>query len=513
MALVPDRLCVIVGRTRHKMVMVELQEAVKRGAKFIELRLDYLAKAVDFQRLLPLKACPWVISLRRREDGGRWTGTEAERMTILRQAIVAGIDWVDLETDVADKVPRFRDVKRIISYHNMQETPSDLEGIFQNMLKQDADVLKIAVMAQTPLDNLRVLRLVKGSPKPLVAHCMGDMGFPSRLLSLKYGAPFTYAAFNKERGIAPGLPSYEELKRTYPIDTIDAKTRVFGVLGDPVAHSFSPTLHNQAYRKLGLNALYLPFRVPRGGLAHVLKEFDKLPIEGYSVTIPHKEAAMSIAKQVDERVQETQAANTLVRADGGFSAFNTDYDAAMESLEEAMPPDENGIKRTLKMANVMVLGAGGVSRSLAHALHRRGALVKIAGRTFPRAEKLAEEVQGKVVEWETRHNGECDVLINGTPVGMHPNVDDCPVHHSYLRPGMVVFDTIYTPENTLLVKQAKARGSNVVTGVEMFVRQAARQMELFVGERPDLEMLRDVMRKALSPVTYKAPIVDDGEDD
>src|SRR5205085_7374740 len=153
MAIETDRVLVVIGRTRHKMVVVELQEAVKRGAKFIELRLDFLAKAVDFKRLTPYKQCPWVATLRRPADGGRFGGTEQERQIILRQAIVSGaFEWVDLETDIADGIPRFGKVKRIVSYHNLNETPANLDEIYGRMLKQDADVYKVAVLAQTPAD-------------------------------------------------------------------------------------------------------------------------------------------------------------------------------------------------------------------------------------------------------------------------------------------------------------------------------------------------------------------------
>jgi 3-dehydroquinate dehydratase / shikimate dehydrogenase len=207
--------CVVIGRTRHKMVLIEIQEAAKRGARLIELRLDFLAKAPDFKRLLLDKPCPMVATVRRPEDGGRWSGTEEARRMLLRQAVVGGFDWVDLETDVADAIPRFGKVKRIVSYHNRDEVPDDLEKIYEKMCGQDADVVKIAVRAQEPADNLRVLALYEKAPKPTAAFCTGDLGLPSRLLSLKYGAPFAYAAFNKERGIAPGLPSFEEMKQVY----------------------------------------------------------------------------------------------------------------------------------------------------------------------------------------------------------------------------------------------------------------------------------------------------------
>src|SRR5947209_11231653 len=150
-------ICVVIGRTRHKMIQAEIQEAAKRGAELIELRLDFLAKAPDFKRLLDNKPCPMLASVRRPPDGGRWGGSEAERQTLLRQAIVAGFDWVDLETDIIDSVRRFGSVKRVVSYHNLREMPDDLEKIHARMCNQDADVVKLAVAAHEPADNLRAL--------------------------------------------------------------------------------------------------------------------------------------------------------------------------------------------------------------------------------------------------------------------------------------------------------------------------------------------------------------------
>jgi 3-dehydroquinate dehydratase/shikimate dehydrogenase len=497
-----DRVCVIIGRTRHKMVQVELEEAIKRGAQFIELRLDFLAKAIDFQRLLPLKKCPWIATLRRREDGGRWNGAEVERRTIIRQAIVAGFDWVDLETDIADEIPRFRDVRRIVSYHNINETPGDLAAIYERMTKQDADVIKIAVTAQTPADNMRLLRLLQDAKKPTVGHCMGEIGFSSRLLGLKYGAPFIYAAFNKERGIAPGLPSLDELRRHYNVDLINSETRIFGVIGDPVGHSLSPLLHNGMFRLSSVNALYLPFRIPRGELQPALQSFDGIPVSGYSVTIPHKEGAVALAREIDDRARETGAANTLVRRDDGFQAWNTDYQAAFDSVRSNLPIGEDNLPLPLDRCHVLVLGAGGAARALSHALRKAGASIAISSRTLERAQTLAKEVEGKSFDWEARHTINCDILANCTPIGMHPNVDDSPIHKGFLRPGMLVFDTVYNPETTLLVKDARARGCVVVTGVEMFVRQAALQFELFTGRAAALDVMREIMRKALSPLTH-----------
>src|SRR5262249_8905383 len=161
----------------------------------------------------------------------------------------------------------------------------------------------IAVMAQAPSDNLRVLNLLRNAPTPTVAFCMGDIGVPSRFLSLKFGAPFTYAAFNKERGIAPGMPAFDDVKKVYDVERVDRETRVFGVVGDPIVQSHSPLVHNAAFRKLGVNAIYIPFRVPRGNFPAFVKAFETLPVEGYSITIPHKEAAAACAHATDPTVE------------------------------------------------------------------------------------------------------------------------------------------------------------------------------------------------------------------
>ncbi|MGE3803448.1 MAG: shikimate dehydrogenase [Gemmataceae bacterium] len=495
-------ICVVIGRTRHKMMQIEVQEAGKRGAKLIELRLDFLAKPPDFKRLLADRPCPLVATVRRQEDGGRWGGTEQERRVLLRQAVVAGFDWVDIETDAAEDIRRFKDVKRIVSYHNLHETPADLEAIYERMCGQDADVIKLAVNAEKPGDALRVLKLLEKAPKPTAAHCMGDLGFPSRILGKKYNVPFTYAAFNKERGVAPGMPSFDELTSIYHYEQIDPFTKIFGVIGDPVAHSLSPVIHNAAFRRLGLNAVYVPFRVPRGQLASFLKDYARLPVSGYSVTIPHKEAALAAAADKEQAATEIEAANTLIAGDVGFKACNTDAQAIHDSIIAHLPVTR---ERLIKLSNwtALILGAGGVARAVAHVLQKEGTRIFVASRTQENAQRIATRFNGRAVPWEGRHTVDCQLLVNCTPVGMHPNVDDSPVHHSFLKPGLMVFDTVYTPENTLLIKEARTRNCHVVTGVDMFVRQAALQFRLFTGQNAPLELMREEVRRALSPLNWR----------
>ncbi|MER3416929.1 MAG: shikimate dehydrogenase [Gemmataceae bacterium] len=494
-------ICVSIGRTRHKMVLAEIQEAAKRGAQLIELRLDFLARAPDFKRLLADKPCPMVATARRIQDGGRWARSEEERLMLLRQAIVGGFDWVDLETDIAERIPRFRHVKRIVSYHNLREFPDDLEEIHMRMSNQDADVIKLAVRAMHPADNIRVLELVQRSRQPTVAFCVGDLGTLSRILAGRFGAPFTYAAFNKERGIAPGILSFDEMRAIYRYDHITPRTRIFAVIGDPVAHSLSPVIHNGAFRTLGLDCVYLPVRIPRGDLEESLQALDRLPVEGYSVTIPHKEAAARLARQRDSRVDAIGAANTLVRAsDGGFAAYNTDAPAAVESLLFALAQIEDPPRIAGK--SVLILGAGGAARAVAFGLHQAGALLTITNRTPERAQELAAAIGCRVVDWAARHAVTADIVVNCTSVGMHPHVDESPLHVSFLRPGLVVFDIVYNPENTLLVKQARERGCHVLTGVDMFVRQALLQFKHFTGQEAPRDLMEKLVRRALSPVKW-----------
>jgi 3-dehydroquinate dehydratase / shikimate dehydrogenase len=507
MSLAPDVVCAVVARTRHKMLQVEVQEAAKRGAKLVEVRIDFLTKAIDYKRLQPHKQCQWLATIRRPADGGRWSGTEAERQMVLRQAIVSGcFEWIDIESDIADSIRRFGTVKRVVSYHNMIETPPDLDDIYDRMAKQDADIVKIAVMPQTPADVGRILALQKRAEKPSIVFGMGDLGFPTRFTALAFGAPWIYALFNKDRELAPGMPAFSDFRTTYPVRSIDDETKFYGLFGDPVGHSLSPIVHNHLFLRNKVNAFYVPCRVPEGKLAEAIAAYKQVPFHGFSVTIPHKTAAMAAAKDHDPTVTTVGAANTLLlKKDLGFSAVNTDYPALLESIRchlEETALSRNSRIREFAGLHVLVLGAGGVSRAAAYALHRAGAHVTIASRTAATANSLAAEIGCKSVDWAARHNvTPCELLINGTPLGMHPNVDETPIHHSFLTQDMVVFDTVYNPEQTLLIREARERKAGTITGVELFVRQAAKQFELFTKVEPSLEMIRELVRKALSPLT------------
>jgi 3-dehydroquinate dehydratase/shikimate dehydrogenase len=488
-------IAVSIGRGRHKMMIAEHKHLAEKGAELVELRLDYVVRAVNIKRLLADRPCPTIATCRREQDGGKWERSEDERIMALRSAIADGVDYVDLEEDVAEQIPRFGGTKRIISYHNFEETPENLREIHDRCASRDADIVKIATTANNPRDNLRVLQLISESETPTVALCMGDMGIPSRILAGKFGAPFTYATFHKERALAPGQLSYDEMQNLYHYDEISVDTEVYGVVADPIGHSLSPMIHNTAFRQLKMDKVYLPFRVPREDLADFLHFSRQLGVKGLSVTIPHKEAVVPHLTESDNAVDHIGAANTIVVDGFDKSGFNTDYSAALESIDASLRRGRDIDVLTGRSA--LVLGAGGVAMAIVYALVERSVEVHIASRTLEKSKALAKKFRCKAVPWNERHTVKSDMLVNCTPVGMHPHVNDSPYDVDELSRSMIVFDSIYNPEQTLLIKEARQKQCPVVTGVDMFVRQAVFQFKHFTGEDAPEDLMREAVRKSI----------------
>jgi 3-dehydroquinate dehydratase/shikimate dehydrogenase len=492
-------ICVSLGRTRHKHMIAEHQHLADNGVKLVELRLDYIGRAVNLTRLLSNRPTPVVIAIRRREDGGRWMGTESDRQMMLRAAVVSGAEYVDFEADIAGSIPRYGNTKRIVSYHNFSETPDNLEDLHAAMAAEDADIVKIATMANSFADNVRMIELVKSSKIPTIGICMGDIGTPTRILAGRFGSPFTYATYSAEKALAPGQLNYKQMHDLYRYDEITPETELFGVVADPVAHSHSPLIHNRAMQAADVNGRYLPFRVAKDDLNSFIEACPKLGIHGISITIPHKEAALDYCTQAEASASGIGAINTMIFDKGDRLGYNTDYRAAMDCITEVYKVAGQPA-RGLQGLRVLILGAGGVSRAVAWGLKQRGAEITIASRGFERSSVLATELSCRAIEWEDRHSGNPQLLVNGSPVGMHPNVDSTPFDRDMLNQFMVVFDTVYNPENTLLVKQAREARARVITGVDMFVRQAAYQYKLFTGRDASVTLMRDAIKEATSPV-------------
>ena len=328
---------------------------------------------------------------------------------------------------------------------------------------------------------------------------MGEMGVLTRILANRLGSPFTYATFSSGRQIAPGQLDWKEMKQLYRYDTINSETAFFGVIADPVAHSYSPLIHNTAFEDQGLNARYFPLRVSKSDLPNFMKETTELGLAGLSVTIPHKEEALAQCTQAESSANGIGAVNTLIFNGEDTLGYNTDYRAAMDCIDELFSIDKDS-GRSMRGMTVLVLGAGGVSRAIAWGLKQRHADVLISSRTMERAQFLASEIGCRAIEWEFRHDQRINLLVNGTPVGMHPDVDSSPYNSSSMNQYLAVFDTVYNPENTLLIKQAKRANCRVITGIDMFVRQAAYQFKLFTGKEAPYDLMRKTIKEATNPV-------------
>ena len=493
-------ICVGIGRGRHRHVMAEHKFLAEQGVGLVELRLDYIQGPVQVKRLLQDRPCPVIVTCRRAADGGRWEQSEEARLLVLRTAIVEGADYVDLEDDIAAQVPRFGATKRIISHHDFHKTPTDLAGLHQRLSALDADIVKIATMANQPNDTLRMLEMTRAATISTIGLCMGDIGTPSRVLAGRCGAPFTYATFNDERVLAPGQIGWRQMRDVYRYDSITPATKIYGVVADPVGHSLSPVVHNAALAAAGIDAVYLQFRVPEEHINTFLESAGRWPLAGLSVTIPHKQHVLAHATDQDDLVRSIGAANTLAFRPARIAAFNTDATAAVESLRRTITDDEETATTTPKsglgIRTALVLGAGGAARAVAFGLRERGVEVTVTARTLERAQRIAEEVGCKVVDWESRHRIPHDCIVNATPVGMHPNVNDTPFPKSHLQAYMVVFDTVYNPENTLLIKEARSVGCRTVSGVEMFVKQAAQQFTIWHGSEAPEGVMRDALKRA-----------------
>ena len=496
-------ICVSVGRGRHRMMIAEHQHLAENGVELVELRLDYIRRPVNMKRLLEDRACPVVATCRRPQDGGKWVRSEEDRLVLLRTAIANQVDYIDLEHDVAKKIPRYGATKRIISYHNFDETPRNLEDIHDELAKLDPDIIKIATTANNPLDNIRTLRLSRDSNIPTVAFCMGEMGLPSRLLCGRFGSPLTYATFHEDRVMAPGQLSYRQMIEDYDYERITADTKILGVIGDPIGHSLSPVVHNACIRKNKLNALYLPFRVQKQYLEEFFETCPEMGIHGLSVTIPHKESVLRYCNALDDTSAGIRAVNTVVFKDVNAFGFNTDCEAAVTCLQRALREGEDADPdESLEGKRVMLLGAGGVARAIAFGLLREGAKITVSTRDYRKGEMFAAEHDCDAIDWPARKNFDCEILINCTPVGMFPNMDESPFEKDWFNKRMLVFDTIYNPEQTLFIKQARDSECRTVTGIDMFVMQAARQFRLFTGEKADRQLIRYEVKRAISAARY-----------
>jgi 3-dehydroquinate dehydratase / shikimate dehydrogenase len=525
------RICIAAtGRTSAEL-MARARRALDES-RFVELRLDWVANPADAIARIPelLAAAGRTTSTRkpilqatcrRRENGGKFSGSVGRQIELLRQAAEAGCAVVDLEIESAESVGAEtlaslrRAARLILSFHDFQTTPP-LAPVARRLRRFAADYYKIVPTATRQSANCAVLDFLASISEDTseagrwVAFTMGEAGVPSRVLALSRGSAFVYAAPSPDRGAAtatdsmlaaPGLLDGNTLRTQYRAGRLNQSTAIYGLVGNPVRHSIGAAIHNASFHARGIDAVYLPL------LANDLKDFrrtaERYPLAGFSITIPHKRGILRFVYKRDRWVAAAGAVNTIRIRGGRWEAINTDVDGIRVPLQLTYRLSQG--QRLQKDFRAVIVGNGGSARAAFIALRSLGCRdVAIAGRNLARARRLAKEMRGEAITLNALRRERFNLLIHATPVGMWPHENECLLPTNYLRAD-TVFDLIYNPHTTELLKRAHAAGCRTISGLEMFLAQAARQFEFWTGKKPPISRMRRVAVEALNQLGNARP--------
>ncbi|XAR52527.1 3-dehydroquinate dehydratase [Bertholletia excelsa] len=492
-----------------KQMVADMNEAKAQGADMVELRLDCIKgfrPRQDLEILLKNKPLPVQIVYRSKWEGGYYEGDENVQLDILYLANELGADYIDLELKVAshlimeNKLEKYRNSKIIVSFYVDGPTPSeeDLSELVSRMQSTGADVIKLVSKSSSITELSRFFHLFSHCQVPLIAYSVGERGLVSQILGPKFGAFLVYGSI--EGSPLPGLPAIYSLRDTYGVDQFNSETKVFGLISRPVSHSKGPLLHNPTFRHVGYNGVYVPMFVD--DLKDFFSVYSRPDFAGYSVGFPYKEAVTEFCDEVHPLAQSIGAVNTIIRrhSDGKLIGYNTDCEAAITAIEDALKvwgstSGDISLPTPLTRKMFVLVGAGGAGRALAFGAKSRGSRIIIFDIDFDRARSLASAVSGEARPYEDLVNFRPEkgaILANATPLGMHPNTDRIPVAEVTMGDYKLVFDAVYTPRKTTLLKEAEAAGAITVSGVEMFLRQAIGQFNLFTGLEAPQEFMRDL---------------------
>ncbi|MDA1313525.1 MAG: shikimate dehydrogenase [Acidobacteria bacterium] len=502
------RICVALGVADVLHLERLAVAACDDGEDFLELRLDMLHEPEAGIKVIRRVARRYpdavlLATCRRKQNGGEFGGSIERQIEVLDQAVSAGAAMVDIEIETAETAPSLLAIfagrsRLIVSYHNFETTPA-LSRAMRRLQRVPADIYKIAVFARKPSDGLRVLNLPSEyADLKIVSLAMGELAVPSRILGASRASAFVFASYMPRNGepgsvpaakpTAPGQISAAQLRNLYLAHRRQRSTKIFGVVADPVGHSLSPVLHNRAFKSRRIDAVYVPFLVRPNEFSDFCKVAEALPVEGFSVTIPHKQRVLRHLDSVDPLARRIGAVNTVFRRKKKLCGTNTDVLGIVAPLEKRM---------RLAKASVLIVGNGGAARGAIFALQDKGARVTLTGRVAARVRKLARECGVDSVDRTRLEGKHFDILINATPLGMSPNVDDC-FFEDHI-PAELVFDMVYNPLETRLLQMAKVSGKKTISGLEMFLEQAAAQFELWTGENAPRGVMKNAVLAVLAP--------------
>ncbi len=445
-------------------------------ADLVELRLDSVSDPSAAAALAGRRK-PVIVTCRPKSDGGLFRGSEEERRRILAEAISLGAEFVDLEWrgSCADLLATTGGRRIVLSHHDFQGTPADLQDVAQAMLASGAETIKLAVTAQRLSDCLALRAVGSGVRVPMVLIAMGEAGVATRVLARWFGSCWTYAGDQ----VAPGQIDLQRMHDEFRFRRIGPHTAIYGVVGRPVSHSVSPAMHNAAFRAANIDAVYLPFAA--ADFDDFMQFAEALGVAGVSVTAPFKVQAFERADECDPVSRRIQSVNTLRRVGPKWLGCNTDVAGFLAPIESAM---------RVKGMRASVLGAGGAARSVAVALAAAGVAVTVCARREEQGRSLAALTGAAVGAWPPPP-GSWDVLVNATPVGTAPGVDESPLPTDFAYDGSLVYDLVYNPPQTRLLRDAADAGCRTIGGLAMLVAQAQAQFEWWTEQRPAERGMRD----------------------
>ena len=487
-----DRVCgVAAGETAREMIL-QVRKGLRK-TRTMELRLDYLRGTAEREAFLSWlrRKRPrgvFIATCRRKEGGGLLECTREEEIEILEQAARSGCIWCDVEIETAKHIARgelrraLKPARVMVSHHDFRKTPRNLAEVVRRLERAGGQAIKIAAHCRSVSDSVRVCEMARRR-RNVVAIPMGEIGLAGRVLSLRMGSALAYAAV--EQATAPGQLSLDAMIDLYRANRITPRTRVYGVIGDPIGHSMSPLLHNTAFGARKFDGVFVPFLVRN--LREFLAARKKFGVAGLAVTIPHKEKIIRFLDDCDPLAARIGAINTVVvRGGGQLYGYNTDYVGVLRSLGQRMP---------LAGSRVLLFGAGGAARAAAFALAQAGSIVCLCARRPERARALARAVGGHVVARADLAHEFFDAIVNCTPIGMHPH-GGSPLASAELNCRMVM-DMVYRPRETELLQLARRKHIEVISGVEMFLAQGFAQYEIWTGQRAPESAMRRVVQAVL----------------
>jgi 3-dehydroquinate dehydratase/shikimate dehydrogenase len=464
----------VTGRTMAELIAA--RDAAIR-ADMVELRLDGV-EDLDVARALHGRSRPVIVTVRPAWEGGRFDGGEETRRALLRQALDGGAEYIDVEwrAGFADLISR--DPRRVVvSSHDFQRVPADLEARAAAMRQTGAGTIKIAIPADRLSDALALLPIAAGRDAVVIA--MGDAGLPSRLLAARFGSRWTYSG----NAVAPGQIPAARMLDEFRFRSIGPDTAIYGVVGNVGLHSKSPVMHNAALQAAHLDAVYVPLRA--ADFDDFLTFAEAMRIHGVSVTIPFKLDALRAAGHSDALTRRVGAANTLRRTGGEWEAANTDVEGFLKPLESTYPG-------SLARTRASLLGAGGSARAVGVALASRGADLTIHARRREQASEVALICGASIGAWPPPP-GSWDLLVNCTPLGGPSARRESPLPGGPFD-GKLVYDLTYGDEEAPLLREARQAGCLTLDGLPMLVAQAERQFEWWTGQPPQPGVMEAAVR-------------------